>query len=66
MVLMRQFQELIREQVYKNNSDYELNCDMLESLSLNIPTYEELTLQARNRVKDLIFSGELQLMTVEI
>jgi hypothetical protein len=46
--------KLIREQVYTNTSDYELNCTVLESLSINIPTYEELNVQARYRVEDLI------------
>ena len=47
---------LIREQIYENisESDYELNCDTLESIFTNIPTFEELSVQARYRVEDLI------------
>ena len=44
---------LIREQVNQNISD-ELNCDALESIFTNIPTFEELNVQARYRVEELI------------
>lgn len=49
---------LVRQQVYQNNSSNELNCEDLESLFSNISTYEELTVQARYHVEDLIISCE--------
>ena len=60
---------LIREQVDQNisESDYELNCDALESIITNIPTFEELSVQVRYRIEDLITRCEFAtIVTVAI